>query len=174
MSNVLLVYLFQENKSYGSKKPFAFILWCTRKLCRALPLLYRDCVTRFSPPVFCLTAIPGPSVHALKQFRFFQIFPELCDNFSPSPVSNNTDKVGFAVVLTLIRNYSLVSTTPVSDAFNVLESFTGVNNTIEEFLTASIQYLKNHPTSRSPFTSPVSTIEKSNISGNIAKIWNRY
>jgi hypothetical protein len=26
MSSVLLVYLFQENKSYGSKKPFAFIL----------------------------------------------------------------------------------------------------------------------------------------------------
>jgi hypothetical protein len=23
-------YLFQENKSFGSKKPFAFILWCTR------------------------------------------------------------------------------------------------------------------------------------------------
>jgi hypothetical protein len=22
--------LFQENKSFGSKKPFAFILWCTR------------------------------------------------------------------------------------------------------------------------------------------------
>jgi hypothetical protein len=27
---VLLCCLFQENKSYGSKKPFAFILWCTR------------------------------------------------------------------------------------------------------------------------------------------------
>jgi hypothetical protein len=26
----LLYYLFQENKSFGSKKPFAFILWCTR------------------------------------------------------------------------------------------------------------------------------------------------
>jgi hypothetical protein len=26
---VLLYYLFQENKSFGSKKPFAFILWCT-------------------------------------------------------------------------------------------------------------------------------------------------
>ncbi len=25
VSSVLLVYLFQENKSYGSKKPFAFI-----------------------------------------------------------------------------------------------------------------------------------------------------
>ncbi len=25
-----LCYLFQENKSFGSKKPFAFILWCTR------------------------------------------------------------------------------------------------------------------------------------------------
>ncbi len=35
MSSVLLVCLFQENKSYGSKKPFAFILWCIRKSCRA-------------------------------------------------------------------------------------------------------------------------------------------
>jgi hypothetical protein len=35
MSSVLLVYLFQENKSYGSKKPFAFILCCTRKSCGA-------------------------------------------------------------------------------------------------------------------------------------------
>jgi hypothetical protein len=25
-----LYYLFQENKSFGSKKPFASILWCTR------------------------------------------------------------------------------------------------------------------------------------------------
>ncbi len=30
-----LYYLFQENKSFGNKKPFAFILWCTRSLCRA-------------------------------------------------------------------------------------------------------------------------------------------
>jgi hypothetical protein len=26
--HVLLCYLFQENKSFGSKKPFVFILWC--------------------------------------------------------------------------------------------------------------------------------------------------
>ncbi len=26
-----LCYLFQENKSCSSKKPFAFILWCTRR-----------------------------------------------------------------------------------------------------------------------------------------------
>ncbi len=30
MNSILPDYLFQENKSYGSKKPFAFILWCTR------------------------------------------------------------------------------------------------------------------------------------------------
>ncbi len=30
VNNVLLDYLFQENKSYGSKKPIAFIFWCTR------------------------------------------------------------------------------------------------------------------------------------------------
>jgi hypothetical protein len=28
-NRVLLYYLFQENKSLGSKTPFAFILWCT-------------------------------------------------------------------------------------------------------------------------------------------------
>jgi hypothetical protein len=28
-NRVLLYYLIQENKSFGSKKPFAFILWCT-------------------------------------------------------------------------------------------------------------------------------------------------
>jgi hypothetical protein len=28
-NRVLLCYLFLENKSLGSKKPFAFILWCT-------------------------------------------------------------------------------------------------------------------------------------------------
>ncbi len=30
VNGVLSVYLFQENKSYGSKRPFALILWCTR------------------------------------------------------------------------------------------------------------------------------------------------
>jgi hypothetical protein len=29
-NSVLLYYLFQKNKSFGSKKPFAFILWCMR------------------------------------------------------------------------------------------------------------------------------------------------
>ncbi len=29
VNSILPVYLFQVNKSYGSKKPFAFILWCT-------------------------------------------------------------------------------------------------------------------------------------------------
>jgi hypothetical protein len=28
-NSVLLYYLFQEYKSFGSKTPFAFILWCT-------------------------------------------------------------------------------------------------------------------------------------------------
>jgi hypothetical protein len=28
-NHVLLYYLFQENTSFGSKKPFVFILWCT-------------------------------------------------------------------------------------------------------------------------------------------------
>jgi hypothetical protein len=29
-NHVLLYYLFQENKSFGSKKPFTVVLWCTR------------------------------------------------------------------------------------------------------------------------------------------------
>jgi hypothetical protein len=29
-NRVLLYYLFQENKLFGSKTPFAFILWCRR------------------------------------------------------------------------------------------------------------------------------------------------
>jgi hypothetical protein len=37
VNSVLFDYLFQENKSYGSKKPFAFILWCTRS-----PVEHRD------------------------------------------------------------------------------------------------------------------------------------
>ncbi len=38
-----LDYLFQENKSYGSKNPFAFILWCTQEWHRAQ--LYQITVT---------------------------------------------------------------------------------------------------------------------------------
>ncbi len=37
--------------------------------------------------------------------------------------------------LITVKNYSPVPTTPVSDAFTVLESFTGVKDTAEEFLT---------------------------------------
>ncbi len=32
---LILIALFQKNKSYGSKKPFAFILWCTQESRRA-------------------------------------------------------------------------------------------------------------------------------------------
>ncbi len=41
-NSVLLYYLFQENKSFGSKTPFAFILWCTGKLCRAQYIFGHD------------------------------------------------------------------------------------------------------------------------------------
>ncbi len=37
MNSVLLVYLFQENKSYGSKKPFVFILWCSTIVSGTVP-----------------------------------------------------------------------------------------------------------------------------------------
>ncbi len=36
MNQVLLYLLFQENISFGSKKPFAFILWCMRSCCFGL------------------------------------------------------------------------------------------------------------------------------------------
>jgi hypothetical protein len=39
------------------------------------------------------------------------------------------------VSLTLVMNFSLVLMMPVSDAFTVLECFTGVNGTTEKFLT---------------------------------------
>jgi hypothetical protein len=37
-NHVLLYYLFQENKSFGSKKPFAFILWRTRTITTCQPI----------------------------------------------------------------------------------------------------------------------------------------
>jgi hypothetical protein len=44
-NHVLVYYLFQENKSFGRKKPFAFILWCTgscveHRYCLAWMLLF--------------------------------------------------------------------------------------------------------------------------------------
>jgi hypothetical protein len=39
----ILFCLFQENKSYGNK-PFAFILWCTNKLCQAQLVYYKHSV----------------------------------------------------------------------------------------------------------------------------------
>jgi hypothetical protein len=41
------------------------------------------------------------------------------------------------VLKTLLRNYSLVSTIPVSDACTVLESFTGFKDTMGELLTGA-------------------------------------
>jgi hypothetical protein len=49
-------------------------------------------------------------------FNFFRIFAEIFDYFGAS----------------------LVSTTPVSDTFSVLESFTSVNDTGKKFLTGVI------------------------------------
>ncbi len=56
VNNVLLDYLFQENKSYGSKKPFAFILWCTRKSRRAQVLSQAN--------IWALSDIPMVLFHA--------------------------------------------------------------------------------------------------------------
>ncbi len=71
----------------------------------------------FLPLVFffkqlLLATVDKPS----NAFNFFLIFPEIFDYFGASPVS----------------------TTPVSDTFTVLESFTGVNDTGKKFLTGVI------------------------------------
>jgi hypothetical protein len=41
--------LFQENKSYGSKKPFAFILWCTTPSRQAQFCLTTGCERYWRP-----------------------------------------------------------------------------------------------------------------------------
>jgi hypothetical protein len=71
----------------------------------------------FLPLVFffkqlLLAPVDKPS----NNFDFFRIFAEIFDYFGAS----------------------LVSTTPVSDTFTVLESFTGVNDTGKKFLTGVI------------------------------------
>jgi hypothetical protein len=61
-NRVLLYYLFQENKSFGSEKPFAFILWCMR-----------SCVEHTHYPSFYLS----PSL------AIFPISPLLYPSFIP-------------------------------------------------------------------------------------------
>ncbi len=60
----------------------------------------------------------GPVDMPRNDFDFLRLFAEIFDYFFASPVS-----------LTTVNNSSLVSMTPVSDTFTVLESFTGVNDT---------------------------------------------
>jgi hypothetical protein len=71
----------------------------------------------FLPLVFVfkqllLAPVDKPS----NDFDFFRIFAEIFDYFGASPVS----------------------TTPVSDTFTVLESFTGANDTGKKYLTGVI------------------------------------
>ncbi len=60
---------------------------------------------------------------------FFQIFAEIFDYFGASPVSTTLAMHALLVSLTPVNNFLPVSTTPVSDTFTVLKSFTGVNDT---------------------------------------------
>jgi hypothetical protein len=68
----------------------------------------------FLPLVFFFKQLLlAPVDKSSNDFDFFRIFAEIFDYFGASPVS----------------------TTPVSDTFTVLESFTGVNDTGKKFLT---------------------------------------
>jgi hypothetical protein len=71
----------------------------------------------FLPLVFFFKQLLLAPVDKLSNdFDFFRIFTEIFDHFGASPVS----------------------TTPVSDNFTVLKSFTGVNDTGKKFLTGGI------------------------------------
>jgi hypothetical protein len=72
------------------------------------------------------------------KFNFFLLFTELFDYFGVSPGSTTPAKRALPVSLALVSNISLVSTTPVSDTYTVLESFTGVNDTGKKLLTGVI------------------------------------
>ncbi len=84
----------------------------------------------FLPLVFffkqlLLALVDKPS----NDFDFFRIFAEIFDYYSALPVSTTPAMRALPVSLTLVKNSSPVSTTPESDTFTVLESFTGVNDT---------------------------------------------
>ncbi len=71
----------------------------------------------FLPPVFFFKQLLlAPGDKPSNDFNFFRIFAEIFDYYGASPVS----------------------TTPVSDTFTVLKSFTGVNGTGKKFLTGVI------------------------------------
>jgi hypothetical protein len=69
-----LYYLFQENKSFGSKKPFAFILWCMR-----------SCVEQ-SPSMPCqknaISKSRSGSEYVINYYLHRIIFHYLADKFS--------------------------------------------------------------------------------------------
>jgi hypothetical protein len=82
----------------------------------------------FLPLVFFLKQLLlAPVDKPCNDFDFVRIFAEILDYFSASPVS----------------------TTPVSDTFNVLESFTGINDTGKKFLTGHRQSMHS-PVSMTP------------------------
>jgi hypothetical protein len=85
-NRVLLYYLFQENKSFGSKTPFAFILWCTRSCVEhnfdlTFSTLHRLNVTLawdFFVLVFCTDQTNiGQRIRLLSVFNFVLEFADL-------------------------------------------------------------------------------------------------
>jgi hypothetical protein len=80
--------------------------------------LFKGTVPRdFLPLVFFFKLfLLGPGDMPRNDFNFLRLFAEIFDYFGASPVS----------------------TTPVSDTFTVLESFTGVNDTGKKLLTGVI------------------------------------
>jgi hypothetical protein len=77
----------------------------------------------FLPLVFFFKLfLLGPVDKPRNDFDFFRLFAEIFDYFSACMHA-------LSVSLTLVNNSSPDPTTPVSDTFTVLESFTGVNDT---------------------------------------------
>ncbi len=109
--------------SYKISIPF---LRGTCYLIRWFKLYLRDSVTRFfTSGFFFKQLLLAPVDKPSNDFNFFRIFAEIFDFYGASPAAP-------------VNNSSPVSTTPVSDTFTVLKSFTGVNDTGKKFLTGII------------------------------------
>ncbi len=71
-NHVLLYYLFQENKSFGSKTPFAFILWCTG-----------SCVEHINTVIHSFQhQCPAAYCYALSQVKYVTTFRKLLRRLS--------------------------------------------------------------------------------------------
>jgi hypothetical protein len=80
----------------------------------------------------------GPVDMPRNDFDFFRLFLEIFDYFGASPVSTIPAMHALPVSLTPVNNSS-----PVSDNFTGLESFTGVNDTGKNYSPVSLTPAKH-------------------------------